>query len=443
MTTGESLVLGLVIGARGDARRPVRVGGQARPRRQGLRAAARRATAACSTGSTRCSGPARLRTSRCSPSPDLNSSFTGAQASLRRETRRDPRCDRIDRPAGDRGRRRATPSSSCARSSRARRRWTSSPPSTASSTSRSAAIRVQLLERSEPDVVLNAVVGFAGVRATLWALEQGVTLALANKESLVAAGELALAAQRAGGRPAPPGRQRALGAPPVPRGTRPASRRRDRPDRVRRAVPRPHARRSSTDVDRGGGARPPDVAHGPEDHDRLGDAREQGARADRGALAVRRAVRRDRGRRAPVVDRPLARPLPRRRAARARGLAGHAGPDLVRVDLPRRAPRRRSRSSARGARRWRSRRSTTSFPLLGLARAAGERGGTAPCAYNAANEVAVAAFLEGRHRASSTSPTVVEETLARVDGAPARDLDDLVAADEEARRLAARGLQPA
>src|SRR5436305_7216387 len=57
----------------------------------------------------------------------------------------------------------------------------------------------ELLERAEPDVVLNAVVGFAGLPATLWALERGVTLALANKESLVAAGELALAAQRRGG----------------------------------------------------------------------------------------------------------------------------------------------------------------------------------------------------------------------------------------------------
>jgi 1-deoxy-D-xylulose-5-phosphate reductoisomerase len=82
------------------------------------------------------------------------------------------------------------------------------------------------------------------------------------------------------------------------------------------------------------------------------------------------------------------------------------------------------------------------FPLLGLARSAGERGGTAPCAYNAANEVAVAAFLEGR-LAFADIASVVEETLARVDGAPARDLDELVAADDEARRLAARGLQPA
>src|SRR5262245_24422683 len=58
---------------------------------------------------------------------------------------------------------------------------------------------VPLFERSAPDIVLSAVVGFAGIRATLWALEQGVTLALANKESLVAAGELALRARERGG----------------------------------------------------------------------------------------------------------------------------------------------------------------------------------------------------------------------------------------------------
>src|SRR5690348_16365312 len=57
----------------------------------------------------------------------------------------------------------------------------------------------ELLERAEPDVVLNAVVGFAGLPASMWALEHGVDLALANKESLVAAGELALTAQARGG----------------------------------------------------------------------------------------------------------------------------------------------------------------------------------------------------------------------------------------------------
>src|SRR3989440_1926319 len=59
----------------------------------------------------------------------------------------------------------------------------------------------ELLERADPDVVLNAVVGFAGLQATLWTLERGVDLALANKESLVASGELCLAAwERGGGR---------------------------------------------------------------------------------------------------------------------------------------------------------------------------------------------------------------------------------------------------
>jgi 1-deoxy-D-xylulose-5-phosphate reductoisomerase len=82
------------------------------------------------------------------------------------------------------------------------------------------------------------------------------------------------------------------------------------------------------------------------------------------------------------------------------------------------------------------------FPMVALARGAGERGGTAPCAFNAANEVAVAAFLDGRLRFTEIAD-VVAETLDAVDGAAARDLEDLVEADREARRLAARRLQPA
>jgi saccharopine dehydrogenase-like NADP-dependent oxidoreductase len=39
----------------------------------------------------------------------------------------------------------------------------------------------ELLERAEPDVVLNAVVGFAGIHATLWTLEHGIDLALATR----------------------------------------------------------------------------------------------------------------------------------------------------------------------------------------------------------------------------------------------------------------------
>ena len=71
--------------------------------------------------------------------------------------------------------------------------------------------------------------------------------------------------------------------------------------------------------------------------------------------------------------------------------------------------------------------------------AAGELGGTYPCAFNAANEVAVEAFLDGRLPFLGISDTV-EEALADADGSPARDLDDLVEADAEARRLAERAL---
>ena len=75
------------------------------------------------------------------------------------------------------------------------------------------------------------------------------------------------------------------------------------------------------------------------------------------------------------------------------------------------------------------------FPLLALARRAGVAGGTYPCVFNAANEVAVAAFLEERLPFLGIAEAV-EETLDGVEGMPARDLDDLVEADAEARRLA-------
>src|SRR2546423_6774404 len=79
----------------------------------------------------------------------------------------------------------------------------------------------ELLEQAQPDVVLNAVVGFAGIHATVWALEHGVDLALANKESLVAAGELALAAQGRGGGGVLPADHGQFALFPCPRGNSP------------------------------------------------------------------------------------------------------------------------------------------------------------------------------------------------------------------------------
>jgi 1-deoxy-D-xylulose-5-phosphate reductoisomerase len=75
------------------------------------------------------------------------------------------------------------------------------------------------------------------------------------------------------------------------------------------------------------------------------------------------------------------------------------------------------------------------FPMLRLAREAGERGGTAPCVFNAANEVAVAAFLAGRLPFLGI-PEVVGETLAAAGTDPVRDVDDLVEADRAAREIA-------
>jgi len=81
------------------------------------------------------------------------------------------------------------------------------------------------------------------------------------------------------------------------------------------------------------------------------------------------------------------------------------------------------------------------FPLLRLAREAGERGGTYPCAFNAANEVAVDAFLGGRIGFLDVAE-LVEHALSQADGAPARDLAELFAADAAARRVAQGRLAP-
>ena len=71
-----------------------------------------------------------------------------------------------------------------------------------------------------------------------------------------------------------------------------------------------------------------------------------------------------------------------------------------------------------------------------LDRRAGEEGGTYPCAFNAANEVAVAAFLDGRLPFLGIAE-VVEGTLNATDTAAAHNLDELVAMDAEARKTAA------
>jgi len=75
------------------------------------------------------------------------------------------------------------------------------------------------------------------------------------------------------------------------------------------------------------------------------------------------------------------------------------------------------------------------FPCLELARQAMRRGGAAPCALNAADETAVAAFLAG-HVPFPAVARIVERVLERTPTAPLGSIDDVLAADREARRMA-------
>jgi 1-deoxy-D-xylulose-5-phosphate reductoisomerase len=76
------------------------------------------------------------------------------------------------------------------------------------------------------------------------------------------------------------------------------------------------------------------------------------------------------------------------------------------------------------------------FPCLRLASEAARAGGTAPCVLNAANEVAVHAFLDGRLRFIEIAE-VIERTLAQIEPEPVRAFESLYEADRRARTVAA------
>jgi 1-deoxy-D-xylulose-5-phosphate reductoisomerase len=286
----------------------------------------------------------------------------------------------------------------------------------------------ELLERTAPDVVLNATLGFAGLAATMWALEYGVTLALANKESLVAAGDLALTARkRGGGLLIPVDSEHSalfqcaqLGEPEsvVLTASGGPFRGRTRDELVdatpEQALEHPTWNMgakitidSATLANKGlevieahflfGVAydrievvvHPTSIVHG------LVRFRDGASIAHLGYPDMR-------------VPISYALAYPVRATTPIPSLDLTAGPlEFFEPDLE-------------------------TFRMLALAREAGERGGTYPCAYNAANEVAVAAFLEGRIGFLEIA-SLVESVLGEVDGAPARDLGELREADLRAR----------
>jgi 1-deoxy-D-xylulose-5-phosphate reductoisomerase len=295
----------------------------------------------------------------------------------------------------------------------------------------------ELLEEAAPDVVLNAIVGFAGLPATMWALEHGVTLALANKESLVAAGEMALAARDRGGGLLLPVDSEHSAVFQCLEGRAPES--------VHSVVLtasggpfRGRSRDELADVTRADALAHPTWRMGPkitidsatlankgleliEAHFLFGLPYEEIEVVVHPTSVVHALVKFHDGAALAHVGWPdmrvpisFALTYPQRAATPVEALDFSSG--LV---LEFEAPDHET------------------FPMLGLAREAGLRGGSYPCAYNAANEVAVAAFLGGRLPFLGIAE-VVEETLDAVSGEPARDLDELTAADAEARRLAER-----
>ncbi len=292
----------------------------------------------------------------------------------------------------------------------------------------------ELLERSRPDVVLNAVVGFAGLPATLWALEHGVTLALANKESLVAAGELALAAQRRGrGLLIPVDSEHSAifqclegrGAEQVDSLVLTAS---GGPFRGR-------TRAELTEVTREQALAHPTWNMGPK------ITVDSATLANKGLELIEAHVLFGVPyERIEVVVHPtsIVHSLVRFRDGAALAHLGH--PDMrVPISYALTYPARAATpveplDFAAGLTLEFHAPDEEAFPMLRLARAAGERGGSYPAAFNAANEVAVAAFLEGRLPFLAIAE-VVERVLA-ADFPPAGDLDELVAVDRSARTLA-------
>jgi 1-deoxy-D-xylulose-5-phosphate reductoisomerase len=296
-----------------------------------------------------------------------------------------------------------------------------------------------LLEETAPDLVLNAVVGFAGLPATLWALERGVDLALANKESLVAAGELALAARsRGGGRLIPVDSEHSAAFQCLEGRT---------PEAVHSLVLtasggpfRGRTRDELESVTVEEALAHPTWSMGPKITIDSATLANKGLELIEAHFLFGLDYER-----IEVFVHPgsVVHALVRFRDGAA---LAHLGYPDMRVPIsyaltyPERAATPVPQLQLAGLALEFEEPDLKTFPLLALAREAGERGGTFPCAYNAANEVAVAAFLEGRLPFLGIAE-LVERALAAVDGTPARDLEDLVEADAEARRTAQEALQ--
>jgi 1-deoxy-D-xylulose-5-phosphate reductoisomerase len=296
---------------------------------------------------------------------------------------------------------------------------------------------LSLVRESGADVVLNAIVGSAGLRATLASLESGADLALANKESLVAGGPLVIGvAARAGRRILPVDSEHSAlwqcldGAAP---------------DSVEALV-----LTASGGPFRGWTAErletvtPAQALEHP--------TWEMGAK-----ITVDSATLMNKGLELIEAHELFGVPYDRIEVVvhpqstvhalvrfRDGALLAHLGEPDMRVPIsfaltyPDRAatPARRLDLDVPLSLDFMPP-DTSAFPALRLAREAGEAGGTAPCTLNAANEVAVQAFLDGRLGFTGIAE-VVERVLDRSDFLPVESLEQVLEADARARDAAAR-----
>jgi 1-deoxy-D-xylulose-5-phosphate reductoisomerase len=279
------------------------------------------------------------------------------------------------------------------------------------------------------------VVGFAGLPATLAALEAGIDLALANKESLVAGGDLALAAwKRGGGRVLPVDSEHSALFQCLDG--------RD-PESVHSLVLtasggpfRGRSRDELTGVTAAEALAHPTWSMGPKITIDSATLMNKGLELIEAHFLF--DVPYDR---IEVVIHPtsVVHSLVRFRDGAA---LAHLGYPDMRVPIsyaltyPERAPTPiPALDLAAGLTLEFHAPDEEAFPCLALARAAGEVGGTAPCVLNAANEVAVAAFLAGELPFLGI-PDLVERTLEACEAPPVRTLAELVALDEEARATA-------
>ena len=292
----------------------------------------------------------------------------------------------------------------------------------------------ELIAATEPDLVLNAIVGTAGLAPTIVALSEGIDVALANKESLVVGGELVTALAEAGGSRIVPVDSEHSALHQLLAGAAPGT-----VDRlVLTASGGPF--RGRTELD---GITPADALAHPtwdmggrisvdsatlinkgfeviEAHHLFGVAYDRIDVVVHPQSIVHALVNLNDGASLAHLGHPDMRvPI---------SYALHRGQredvpvlelDLATVgELSFEAP------------------DTDTFPCLRLAREAGEAGGTAPCVLNAADEVAVAAFLAGQIPFAAIAD-VVGRSLEALPSQQPTHFEDLYEADSQAREVAA------